>query len=129
MTERPGLHAGTAFQDGRTIWPLEAVQLLIVDDADGGIPQLEIKEPDIKSALIARLGDDFFSRMKERRTLWVAGTNDRAEMWQQLVAELLTDGDVTRVGKVALREDLQSTLPTVPLASTIARFVHGRFRN
>jgi hypothetical protein len=42
--------------------------------------------------------------MKGRRTLWVAGTNDRAELWQQLVAELLTDGDVTRVGKVALHE-------------------------
>jgi len=24
MTERAGLHAGTAFQDGRTVWPLSA---------------------------------------------------------------------------------------------------------
>jgi len=41
--------------------------------------------------------------MKGRRTLWVAGTNDRAELWQKLVAELLTDGDPARVGKVPLR--------------------------
>ena len=110
MPERPGLHAGTTFQDGRTIWPLGAVELLIVDDADGGVPHLEIEPHDIQAALIAQLGQEFFSLMRERRTLWVAGTNDRAEIWQALVAALLTDGYTDRIGKVALREDLQNTL-------------------
>jgi hypothetical protein len=41
MTERAGLHAGTAFQDGRTAWPLSAAELLVVDESDGGIPELE----------------------------------------------------------------------------------------
>lgn len=110
MTERPGLHAGTTFQDGRTIWPLNAVELLVVDDSDGGIPQLEIEPCRIKDALIAQLGNDFFSLMKGRRTLWVAGTNDHAQSWYTLVASLLTDGNTDRIGKVALREDLQNTL-------------------
>jgi hypothetical protein len=127
-TERRGLHEGTAFQDGRTIWPLGNVDLLVVDDADGGIPQLEIAEPDIKAALLARLGSEFFTRMKERRTLWVAGTNDRAEVWQQLVAELLTDGNLSLVGKVPLRQDLQSTIRTGPMAAAMARFRRGRRR-
>lgn len=126
MTERRGLHEGTTFQDGRTIWPLDAVELLIVDDADGGVPQLEIKEPDIRAALIGRLGQEFFSRMRERRTLWVAGTNDCAERWQRLVAELLTDGDVNHVGKVALRADLQSALRSGHRTTLVSPLRRGR---
>jgi hypothetical protein len=122
VMERTGLHPGTTFQDGRTIWPLSAVELLIVDDADGGIPGLEINYQDIKAALIGQLGNEFLSLMKERRTLWVAGTNDCAQAWQELVAELLTDNDLTRVGKVALREGLQGTLRTGPVAAALTRF-------
>jgi hypothetical protein len=48
--ERPGLHPQTAFQNGRTIWPLDAVELLVVDDADGGIPALEIDPDNVKKA-------------------------------------------------------------------------------
>ena len=124
--ERPGLHPETAFQDGRTLWPLDAVELLVVDDVDGGIPALEIDPDKLKKALVAQLGEKFLSLMKERRTLWVAGTNDRAEMWQQLVAKLVTDGDVTRVGKMELRDDLQSTVRTGSLAAAMARFQRGR---
>jgi hypothetical protein len=125
MMERPGRHAGTTFQDGRTIWPLGDVDLLVVDDADGGVPKLEIDPQRIKSALTAQLGDEFFSRMRQRRTLWVAGTNDCAEMWHALVAALLTDNDLTRVGKVALRADLQSTIRTGPLAAAMAHLRRG----
>ena len=120
--ERPGLHPETAFQDGRTIWPLDAVELLVVDDVDGGIPALEIDPDQLKKALVKHLGAEFLSRMKGRRTLWVAGTNDRAEMWQQLVAKLVTNGDVARVGKVALHADLQSKLRKGPFARKQARF-------
>lgn len=60
MTERAGLHAGTAFQDGRTVWPLSAAELLVVDDSDGGIPELEIDPRAIREALIAKLGSDSF---------------------------------------------------------------------
>jgi hypothetical protein len=127
--ERRGLHPGTSFQDGRTIWPLRTVDLLVVDDADGGIPQLENPRADIKQALICQLGSDFFSLMKGRRTLWVAGTNDRAELWQELVAALLTDGDPARVGKVALRDELQSTIRPGRLSSMLARFRRGRHTN
>jgi hypothetical protein len=66
------------------------------------------------------LGEKFLPLMKERRTLWVAGTNDRAEMWHQLIAKLVTDGDVTRVGKVALSDNLRSKLRQGP------RFRRGR---
>jgi hypothetical protein len=119
--ERRGLHRETVFQDGRNIWPLDDVDLLVVDDADGGIPTLEIDPDKIKGALVRQLGDKFLSQMKKRRTLWVAGTNDRAELWQQLVADLLTDSDRTRVGKVALGKDVQSTIRTGPLAAAKAR--------
>jgi hypothetical protein len=120
--ERRGLHRQTVFQDGRTIWPLDDVDLLVVDDADGGIPTLEIDPDKIKEALVHQLGEKFLSLMKQRRTLWVAGTNDRAELWQQLVADLLTDGVLTRVGKVALaREGLQSTVQTRQFATAKAR--------
>lgn len=60
MTERAGLHAGTAFQDGRTVWPLSAAELLVVDESDGGIPELEIDPRAIREALIAKLGSDSF---------------------------------------------------------------------
>jgi hypothetical protein len=120
--ERRGLHRDTTvFQDGRTIWPLDIAELLVVDDADGGIPTLEMDPDKIKETLVRRLGKEFLSLMKKRRTLWVAGTNDRAELWHRLVAELLTDNDLSRVGKVALaREDLQSTLQPGPLAAAKA---------
>jgi hypothetical protein len=129
MTERAGLHAGTAFQDGRTVWPLSVAELLVVDDSDGGVPELEIAPSAIREALIAKLGSDFFSLMKGRRTLWVAGTNNRAELWQELVAALLTDGDLARVGEVALRADLQSKIRPGPLSSMLARFRRGRRSN
>jgi len=125
MTERRGLHAGTTFQDGRTIWPLGTVELLIIDDAGGGVPELGIDPSEIKQALLAQLGNEFFSLMRERRTLWVAGTNDCAEKWHELVAALLTDNDLPRVGKVALRDDLQSALRTGPLAAAMARLRRG----
>ena len=98
------------------------MELLVVDDVDGGIPALEIDPSKLKKALDMHLGEKFLPLMKERRTLWVAGTNDRAEMWQQLIAKLVADGDVTRVGKVALSDDLQSKLRTGP------RFRRGRPR-
>jgi hypothetical protein len=102
------------------------VDLLVVDDADGGIPTLEIDPDKIKEALVHQLGEKFLSLMKQRRTLWVAGTNDRAELWQQLVADLLTDGVLTRVGKVALaREGLQSTVQTRQFATAKARLRRG----
>jgi hypothetical protein len=67
--------------------------------------------------------------IKGRRTLWVAGANDRAELWQELVAALLTDGDPARVGKVVLRDELQSTIRPGPLRSALARFRRGRRTN
>jgi hypothetical protein len=129
--ERPGRHAGTTFQDGRTIWPLEGVELLVVDDADVDVPQLKFDPQQIKSALNAQLGPDFFREMKERRTLWVAGMkddDDRAKMWRKIIAELLTDNDETRVGRVALGQKLQSTIQPGPLTAAKARF-GSRFRN
>jgi hypothetical protein len=67
--------------------------------------------------------------MKGRRTLWVAGTNNRAELWQKLVAALLTDGDPARVGKVALLDELQITIRPGRLSSTLARLSRRRRRN
>jgi hypothetical protein len=125
-SERPGLHPDTAFQDGRTIWPLDVVELLVVDDADGGIPALEIPPDKIEKALRCQLGPDFFTRMKGRRTLWVAGTNDRAAIWQQLVAALLTDGHLADVGQVALSSDVRNAVRLGPLTSALARLRRGR---
>jgi len=100
-----------------------------VDDSDGGVPEFEIAPSAIREALIAKLGNDFFSLMKGRRTLWVAGTNNRAELWQELVAALLTEGDLARIGKVALHDELQSKIRPDRLSSMLARFRRGHRSN
>jgi hypothetical protein len=128
MTERPGVHTGTTFQDGRTIWPLDTAELLILDDADGGIPDLEIDPDRIQKALLDQLTPDFFAVMKQRRTLWVAGTNDRAPIWQALVAALLTDNDPAEVGAVALSADLIGALKQGPFTVVLHPFRRNRIR-
>jgi hypothetical protein len=103
---RKGLHPNTTFDDGRTLWPLQLVELLVIDDLDGGTGTTKLILPeDVRSALLHALGDDYFTRLgRHGRTVWIASDVQKKELWRDMISGLLGDGGSgTEVHTVELR--------------------------
>jgi hypothetical protein len=106
-----GPRPDTTFDDGRVLWPLDDVDLLIVDDLDGGLVGPAPIEPEkIRAALLEAPGPGFFAKYAARRTVWIAGVEDRVSAWRQVIADLVADGNADQVGVVLLREEYDKAL-------------------
>lgn len=106
-----GPRPDTTFDDGRVLWPLDDVDVLFVDDLDGGLVGPDAIEPEkIRAALLAAPGRAFFDKYAMRRSVWVAGIEDRIPVWRQVVADLVAGGDVDQVAIVLLREEYDKAL-------------------
>jgi hypothetical protein len=93
------------------LWPLDDVDLLIVDDLDGGLVGPDPIEPEkIRAALLAAPGPAFFAKYAGRRTVWIAGVENRVPAWRQVIADLVADGDADKVATVLLREEYEKAL-------------------
>lgn len=84
------MDTGKEFKDGRTLWPWDQSDLLIVDDVDKvfrGTPLVaDVKtiEPFLQY-LRSKLPRD----LKDRRTIWVVEDSDNVNFWQETVAKAL----------------------------------------
>ena len=106
-----GPRPDTTFDDGRVLWPLDDVDLLIVDDLDGGLIGPDPIEPEkIRAALLAAPGPAFFAKYAGRRTVWIAGVENRVSAWRQVIADLVAGGDTDQVATVLLREEYEKAL-------------------
>jgi hypothetical protein len=107
----------TTFQDGRELWPFDRVELLIIDDLDGGITGPGPIAPQaMLTALQTAPGREFFANLAKRRTVWVAGNIGQAAAWHNVVAQLIANGNLAEVALLSLRDDLPTAFARRPAA-------------
>lgn len=103
------------FQDGRTLWPWQNSDLLVVDDVDNAgdmaasltHPSVLTEPPiaQVKMALSRLLDDTVKAELAGRRTVWVIGDTDPTP-WMAMLQEVfgITGG---AIGSVVLKETIQ----------------------